>query len=276
MELLMNDFAATAESEKMQPGKKQSKKTGSVSAVPSSAVRMAKIGGSIALFAAAAISAQTLVSLGHTIGLHGRVAWLLPTSLDVYAATAIWVGYRIPAAHPASVVARRDARLALSLTVCCNVLYHLLVLVGSELPKVLTDPLLLCVGALPPLVVERIFHLQMAVRDGGKELTAAADAGRQTGSGNEAAADTGAAAATEAAMPAAKVEPIAAPATGPSRYFTGGDLPGTQDPGFPAWHAVEPALAPIVGPVDVTVGSASFRNWPRSTNVSRMSCWTLR
>ena len=40
---------------------------------------------------------------------------------------------------------------------------------------------------------------------------------------------------------------------GPFRYFTGGDLPGTQDPGFPAWHAVEPALAPIVGPVDVQV-----------------------
>src|SRR6185369_15105924 len=37
------------------------------------------------------------------------------------------------------------------------------------------------------------------------------------------------------------------------RYFTGGDLPGTQDPGFPAWHAVEAALAPIVGPVDVHV-----------------------
>jgi len=40
---------------------------------------------------------------------------------------------------------------------------------------------------------------------------------------------------------------------GPFRYFTGGDLPGTQDPGFPAWHAIEPALAPVVGPVDVQV-----------------------
>jgi hypothetical protein len=37
------------------------------------------------------------------------------------------------------------------------------------------------------------------------------------------------------------------------RYFTGGDLPGAQDPGFPAWHAVEPAVAPVVGPVDVQV-----------------------
>ncbi len=36
-------------------------------------------------------------------------------------------------------------------------------------------------------------------------------------------------------------------------YFTGGDLPGTPDPGFPAWHAPETAVAPIVGPVDVHV-----------------------
>jgi len=37
------------------------------------------------------------------------------------------------------------------------------------------------------------------------------------------------------------------------RYFTGGDLPGTPDPGFPSWHAVEAAIAPVVGPVDVHV-----------------------
>jgi beta-lactamase superfamily II metal-dependent hydrolase len=40
---------------------------------------------------------------------------------------------------------------------------------------------------------------------------------------------------------------------GAFRYFTGGDLPGTADPGFPAWHSLEPAIAPIVGPVDVHV-----------------------
>ncbi len=37
------------------------------------------------------------------------------------------------------------------------------------------------------------------------------------------------------------------------RYFTGGDLPGTPDPGFPAWHAPESAVAAVVGPVDVHV-----------------------
>ncbi len=40
---------------------------------------------------------------------------------------------------------------------------------------------------------------------------------------------------------------------GAFRYFTGGDLPGTPDPGFPAWHAVETALAQAVGRVSVHV-----------------------
>jgi hypothetical protein len=42
-------------------------------------------------------------------------------------------------------------------------------------------------------------------------------------------------------------------AYGKFRYFTGGDLPGTPDPGFPDWHAPESAVAPVVGPVDVHV-----------------------
>ena len=40
---------------------------------------------------------------------------------------------------------------------------------------------------------------------------------------------------------------------GPFRYFTGGDLPGTPDPGFPPWHAMEAAIAPAIGRVDVHV-----------------------
>lgn len=40
---------------------------------------------------------------------------------------------------------------------------------------------------------------------------------------------------------------------GPFRYYTGGDLPGTADPGFPAWHSLEPAIAGVVGHVDVHV-----------------------
>ncbi len=37
------------------------------------------------------------------------------------------------------------------------------------------------------------------------------------------------------------------------RFFTSGDLQGTADPGFPAWHSVEAAVAGVVGPVDVHV-----------------------
>ena len=40
---------------------------------------------------------------------------------------------------------------------------------------------------------------------------------------------------------------------GQFRYFTGGDLPGTPDPGFPAWHGIESAIAPVIGRVDVHV-----------------------
>jgi len=42
-------------------------------------------------------------------------------------------------------------------------------------------------------------------------------------------------------------------AYGRFRYFTGGDLPGTADPGFPAWNAVESAIGPVIGRVDVHV-----------------------
>jgi beta-lactamase superfamily II metal-dependent hydrolase len=40
---------------------------------------------------------------------------------------------------------------------------------------------------------------------------------------------------------------------GSFRYFTGGDLPGAADPGYPVWHSVEPAIAGVIGPVDVHV-----------------------
>lgn len=40
---------------------------------------------------------------------------------------------------------------------------------------------------------------------------------------------------------------------GAFRYFTGGDLPGTPDPGFPAWQSMEAAVADVVGPVSVHV-----------------------
>jgi hypothetical protein len=36
-------------------------------------------------------------------------------------------------------------------------------------------------------------------------------------------------------------------------YFTGGDIPGLPAEGSPAWHDVESAVAPVVGPVEVHV-----------------------
>jgi beta-lactamase superfamily II metal-dependent hydrolase len=42
---------------------------------------------------------------------------------------------------------------------------------------------------------------------------------------------------------------------GAFRYFTGGDLPGAADPGYPAWNAPETSIGAVVGPVDVQVVS---------------------
>lgn len=40
---------------------------------------------------------------------------------------------------------------------------------------------------------------------------------------------------------------------GPFSYFTGGDLPGVPDDGFPAWHDLEGPIASAIGPTDVVV-----------------------
>jgi hypothetical protein len=42
-------------------------------------------------------------------------------------------------------------------------------------------------------------------------------------------------------------------AFGKFRYFTGGDLPGTPDPGHPAWEGPESAVAEVIGHTDVNV-----------------------
>jgi hypothetical protein len=134
--------------------------------VPASAVTIAKIGGTIALAAAAAMSFQTLLGLARILGYARWNSPLLPLSLDVYAATAISVGYRIPAGHRARTTATTNAALALALTVCCNGLYHWLALAGPTISTHLRTELLVAVSALPPIVVERILHLQRAVSSG--------------------------------------------------------------------------------------------------------------
>ena len=128
--------------------------------VPSSAVLVARLGGTAALLAAAAISASTLYHLGLCVGLVPTTAWLLPAALDIYAACAIFTGYRIPPENPARSSALWNARVALTLTVGCNALEHVLALGGTVISPAFRDGLLVGVASLPPFIVERLLHLQ--------------------------------------------------------------------------------------------------------------------
>jgi len=128
--------------------------------VPGSAVLVARLGGTAALLAAAAISASTLYHLGLRVGLVPTTAWLLPAALDIYAACAIFTGYRIPPENPARDSALWNARVALALTVGCNALEHVLSLAGAVISPTVHDGLLVAVASLPPLIVERLLHLQ--------------------------------------------------------------------------------------------------------------------
>ena len=135
-------------------------------AVPGSAVLVARLGGTAALLAAAAISASTLYRLGLCVGLVPTTAWLLPAALDIYAACAIFTGYRIPPENPARGAALWNARGALDLPVGCNALEHVLSLAGTVISSAFRDGLLVGVASLPPLIVERLLHLQTLLVQG--------------------------------------------------------------------------------------------------------------
>ena len=127
---------------------------------PAGAVRLARIGGTIAELAAAAISAHTLYHLGGQLDLGPAAAWLLPAALDTYAFTALAVGYGLPADHPGPRPVLRNARLAFALTLGCNCLDHFLSKAGRLIDPTFRDLLLVAVATLPPLVVERLLNLQ--------------------------------------------------------------------------------------------------------------------
>lgn len=130
---------------------------------PVSVLVAARIGGTIALLAAAAISFHAIADLGRQVGL-GHLANLLPTAVDAFAGTTLFIAYRLPEAHPALRTAARTARLALAMTVGCNALDHVLVLAGYLLPPIVKDLLLIAVAPLPaPFIVERLLHLQTAL-----------------------------------------------------------------------------------------------------------------
>ena len=146
--------------------------------VPASAIRVARVGGTLAMIPAAAISAQTLFRLGLMMGLPPSIAWLLPAALDIYAVTSIWVGFQVPEGHRARKSAIWNARFALALTVICNALSHALDLAAMKHGWSRRDLALTLVSALPPIVVERLLHLQtMIATDGATD--AATDSGRQ-------------------------------------------------------------------------------------------------
>ncbi len=132
---------------------------------PISAVRIARIGGTAAEVAAAAISAHTLYHLGGQLNLGPFTAWLLPAALDAYAFTALAVGYSLPANHPGQKPVLRNARLAFAMTLGCNALDHVLQKVGHLIDPTARDLLLAAVATLPPLVVERLLNLQSLLAD---------------------------------------------------------------------------------------------------------------
>jgi hypothetical protein len=142
------------------PDRTTSASTIAASATPASAVRVARIGGTIAELAAAAISAHTLFHLGRQLDLGPATAWLLPAALDVYAFTAMAVGYNLPSHHPGQRIVLRNARLAFAITLGANGLDHFLTKAGNLVDPTIRDLLLVTVATLPPLVVERLLNLQ--------------------------------------------------------------------------------------------------------------------
>jgi len=143
--------------------KKAAVNSGPVPAVPAAAIRDSRIGGTISLLCAAAISAQTLFGLGRVIGLSPWTAWLLPAALDVYAMTATRVAFQVPTGHRARSKAIWNARIALLFTTGSNCLYHAMHLAANHTKWTAADWALIAVSALPPIVVERLLHLQSIV-----------------------------------------------------------------------------------------------------------------
>jgi hypothetical protein len=173
------------------PDHTTSASTITASATPASAVRVARIGGTIAELAAAAISAHTLFHLGRQLDLGPATAWLLPAALDVYAFTALAVGYNLPSHHPGQRIVLRNARLAFAMTLGANGLDHFLAKAGNLVDPTVRDLLLVTVATLPPLVVERLLNLQSLLvgnraatgdRNGG-ELFEPPASGRAVGEG---------------------------------------------------------------------------------------------
>lgn len=217
-------------------------------AVPNSAIWVARTGGSLALLSAAAISAQTLYFLARMMGLGPNTAWLLPAALDVYAFTSTVVAYLIPGAHPARSQAMGNARVALSFTVGANVIYHALYLADHGTGWSVRDVVLTALSALPPVVVERLLHLQAMLAGNGTHELAADAAPRQKSAAaapaRPAVPSTPAAQSRRAADPAAPgtAEPTAAPESGQHGGTNNVIAIGNGTRSMPEWAAIAAPL----------------------------------
>lgn len=121
---------------------------------PDSARWVVTIGGGFALLASAAISFEGLSGLGQMIGINPP--WLLPIAIDIYAATCTLAALLLPEGHHARKTAVWNARLGLGMSMAGNAAFRALHL-GAFTPQ---DWILTSIGAWPPLIVERLLHLQ--------------------------------------------------------------------------------------------------------------------
>lgn len=197
-----------------KPGKRR-KNTEPTPAVSDDVIRKVRRGATVAMLLAAGISARTLFQLGEIIGLPKQFAWMLPGAFDVYAYTSATVAAAIPAAHSARAWAVWNARIALGFTMIGNALVHALFLMSNKQGWTGTDYALTAVSAIPPIIVERLLHLQTKIAaDAPSAAPAAATGGAGKMPDAEKAATTpkGASAATPATTP-----PPAAPAPAATR-----------------------------------------------------------
>lgn len=114
----------------------------------------------LGLVAAGALSFESQIRLAESIGWHGKLAWLLPAAVDVYAtvATVVWSGTN-PEHAELKHHSFRNAMGGTVLSLALNALWHAISF--GAIPVSL--PVVLAVGAVPPVAVALLLHLAMSV-----------------------------------------------------------------------------------------------------------------
>lgn len=203
------------DSSNSKPAKRTKQNTAPIPAVADKTRRIVTLGVAFAGICAAALSAPTLYNLARLGRVPAELAWLLPACIDGYAITSIHFGNSVPAAHPAREAAKRNANVALLITVTANAAFHLLVLAGALLPAWTPVALLVVILSLPPIIVSRLHHLHSLASGTGAAETAAQPATQAAATPRTRASATDTPVAPPAtATPAATVAPKP-PATAP-------------------------------------------------------------